>query len=370
MIKKYEDKRRPISIVESVVVKNNNLIETIRGLEAEKDELWAIVSKISNSGATESQKQAYQRYQTICKQLNALYAKPTETTKERIITAYERDVQGFVDEVFKFWGGEQGLYNENRDLYTLLKNMSEMEDVNEDDKYYLVFLPTVIEYEETGPVEDPAPPIIVPDTSGSCKDKITWSETKPHTYTTGDGVIHTCYHRYYYEATLTSTAKLTADKPNGAPLAFKSGYGFSVTLNNTITVRQIADNGSCGDHKNKKHEKTVTAPTSAEVRTNWKVQNSLNKKTQPQVVALQRSSGSSLVSSFVTAPNPVSNYNKALIYTDVKLAGTKQNPIKHTITVYTQGGGVNGVAFCESVPLSFSINGNMFEDDSTADRKI
>ncbi len=370
LIKKYEDKRRPIPIVRSVVVKNNSLVETIKDLEEEKAALW---KNISSGVATITQMRDYERYQAICKQLIALYAKPTETTVEKIITAYERDVKGFVDEVFKFWGGEQGLYKENRSLYTLIKNMSEMEDVNEDDKFYLVFLPTVIEYEEAGPIEDPAPPILVPDTSGSCKDRITWSETKSHTYTTGSGentVTHTCYHHYYYEATLTSTAKLTADKPNGAPLAFKSGYGFSVTMNNTVSVRQFDDNGSCGDHKNKPYTKTITAPTDAEVRTNWKVPNTLNNKTQPSTVALRRSSGSSLASSFVTAPNPVSNYNKALIYTDVKLAGTKQKPVIHTVTAYTYGGGVNGVQFCNSIPLQFSINGDMFEDDSTADRKI
>jgi hypothetical protein len=367
LIKVYESKREPVQIVESVVVKNNSLLETIKDLEAEKAELWPIVSRISNSGASEAEKQAFKRYQTISKQLLALYAKPTETTKERIITSYKRDVQGFIDSVFIFWGGEQGLYNENRSLYTLLKNMSAMKDVNTNDKYYLVFLPTVIEYEETAPVEDTPPPVLIPDTTGSCKGTIQWSETKSHTYTTGSGehkVTHTCNHRYYYEAKLTSTGTLTADKPNGNSTTFKSGYGFKVTMNNTVSVKQINDNGSCGSHKTKSNSKTVTPPSAAEVRTNWTVINK-EKKTKQNTVIKLSSSGSG---SFVTAANPVSNYNKALIYTDVSLAGTRQKPVKHNISVYAYGGGVNGVQFCNTLNLSFTINGNMYEDDSTSDR--
>ena len=383
LVKKYNDYKKIYDTVTIITYeKDQTTAQKIAQLEAERDQLWDILKNLGSTGVPPSLMPQYQRYvQIVSKELPALRAKSQYTRREEVLESYRLDVQGFIDETFKFWGSEgkgpgsgyQNLHDLNLSMWQMLVNMSEMKDIPEGTEYYLVFLPTVIEYEEAAPIDDPAPPILVPDTSGSCKDKITWSETKSHTYTTGSGenkVTHTCYHRYYYEATLSSTAKLTADKPNGAPLAFKSGYGFSVTMSNTVSVHQVNDNGSCGDHKNKPYTKTVTAPTSAEVRTGWKVPNTLNKKTQPSTVALQRSSGSSLASSFVTAPNPVSNYNKALIYTDVKLAGTKQNPVKHTITVYTQGGGVNGVAFCESVPLSFSINGNMFEDDSTADRKI
>jgi hypothetical protein len=138
-------------------------------------------------------------------------------------------------------------------------------------------------------------------------------------------------------------------------------------MNSVVTVKQVNDNGSCGDHKTKAYSKTVTPPTAAEVRTDWTVKNPEKKVTQGTTIPLVKGSGSGLTVNFVTKPNPVSNYNKPQIYTDVTMKGTKQKPVKHTITVYASGGGVNGVPFCKSISLSFTINGDMYEDDFTVD---
>lgn len=371
LIQIYKAKSDSISTVEKIVVKNNSLVQTIKSLETEKEELWIIVKSIGTSGAEDEQLSAYKRYQTVCKQLNALYAKPTETTKENVIQSYKLDVKDYIDTVFQFWGTPQALNKLNPSMYQLLVNMSAAKDVDFNNQYYLVFLPTVIEYEVETPPPAPTPPaILIPDTTGDCKKVIQWSEVQSHTYTVGSGIsakTYTCFHRYYYEATLNSTATLTADKPNGGSTTFKSGYGFKVTANNTISVKQINDNGECSSHKSKANSKAPLPPTTAEVRTDWKVFNKEKKVTQGTTVALKKSSGGSNTANFATAANPVSNYNKALIYTDVALKGTNKKPVKHTITVYVYGGGVNGVAFCNSIPLSFTINGNMYEDDATVD---
>ncbi|QIB68574.1 hypothetical protein Ami103574_04210 [Aminipila butyrica] len=237
---------------------------------------------------------------------------------------------------------------------------------------YLYFTPTVIAYREILPDIPEAPQAVPPaDTKGSCTDVIKWSETKSHTYTVGSGEnkkTRTCNHVYTYQSKLSSSATLTAAKPNGNNTTFKSGYGFSVNVNNSIATSQIGNSGACGKSLSKANNKKPVPPSAAEVRTSGTVKVKGAKATQPKNVALAKGATTGTTSKFITAANPLSQYKKAQIYTDVALKGTKQKPVKHSVTAYTYGGGVNGVQFCKSIPLTFTINGNMYEDDWTVDR--
>lgn len=214
-------------------------------------------------------------------------------------------------------------------------------------------------------------------TAGGCQKVITWNESETHKYGSsghkascppGCTKSHrkTCTHVHTYQATLNSTGAITAAKPNGNGITFKSGYGFGVTMNNTITVKEISNSGKCGKSRSKTHSKTPTLPTSAEVRTNWTVKNNELRKTQPKIVSLE----SAGAGKFITAKNPISHYSNRYIYTDVALKGTARNPVNHTVTLYTHGGGVNGTPFCNSINLTFTINGNMYEDDWTVDGSL
>lgn len=250
----------------------------------------------------------------------------------------------------------------------------------EDAKAYLYFTPTVIEYEEEAPVIPEVPQVTPPaDTAGDCNSTIKWSEKQAHTYYHSPGCVktttgrycpgHICNHVYTYQTTLSTTATLKAVKPNGGATTFKSGYGFTVAVNNSISTKQISNGGACKQDLSKANEKKPVPPTGAEVRTSWNVVNKQKKYTQPKTVALAKTGGTATTSTFGCAANPVSNYNYKQIYTDVALKGTKQKPVKHTVNMYTLGGGVNGVKFCKNIPLSFTINGDMYEDDFTVDGK-
>lgn len=373
LTEQYEDRVEKTQTVQKIVVKDNKTATAIKNLIAEKNSLYKSVSKISSAGATDKQMKAYERYQQVLKQLNALKVKPNYITVDKIIESYKLDEKGFIDEVYKFWGGPEGLKAVNGDMYSMMQNM-EKGNIDLSDEYYLVFIPTVIEYQatETELVEQVTPP---QDTTGACSDVITWSEVRSHKYycsgckTRTDGSKycpgHTCNHVYTYQAKLKSSAVLKAAKPNGNNKTFKSGYGFMVDVSNVIEVKQISNSGACGKSKIKANNKKVVPPLSAEVRTNWSVKNKEKKTIQGTTITMTKASAAAAISQFVTAANPVSNYNKSLIYTDVALKGTRKNPDNHTITVYTYGGGVNGVQFCKSIPLTFTINGNMYEDDWT-----
>ena len=107
----------------------------------------------------------------------------------------------------------------------------------------MIFLPTIIEYEAAAPDEKDEINIVpeeIENPYGSCSDKITWTETESHTYTVrktrSDGssysVTRTCNHKYTYEAKLATMASLKSERPNGGATLLKSGYGFSIILNN------------------------------------------------------------------------------------------------------------------------------------------
>lgn len=228
--------------------------------------------------------------------------------------------------------------------------------------------------------------------SGNCTDTITWTETKSHTYSVPTGHKSSCYkevdgekvkvcnvsqhysrrtcnHSYTYKAVLTASGTLTAAKPNGNSTTFKSGYGFSVTMTNNVSVAQTGNSGSCGSSLSKAHSASVQAPLSAEVRTSWTVKHREQKVSQPKNISLERATNTGKKTTFICAVNPISQYSERLIFTDVALKGTKKSPVKHTIKLYSYGGGVDGREFCINVPLTFTINGDMYEDDWTVDTR-
>lgn len=257
-------------------------------------------------------------------------------------------------------------------------------------------------------IEEITPSAIVNTPVGECAEKIPFNVGhKTHTvYCSGckkdeDGDRycpgHICTHSASYEAKLTVGGTLNAVHPNGNSTTFKSGYGFTISANSTITVTKVKESctnprGACGGvelYDNTNHGATISAPNQGEVRTTatynqkgWVVKNEdikrLFKKsnyTQPRVIALEKVNAGSLSSSFKTAYNKASNFyyekgkleQSRVIYTDVALSGTREKPQKHSIDIYLCGGGVtyNGAkvgTFCGTCNKVFTINGNMHED--------
>ena len=158
---------------------------------------------------------------------------------------YEHDCkkngEEFASKVYKYWGGEEGLKAENMTMYNTVQSIRKGKVPS--GIFYLIFVPTIIEYEAAVPDEKDEINIVpeeIENPYGSCSDKITWTETESHTYTVrktrSDGssysVTRTCNHKYTYEAKLATMASLKSEKPNGGATLLKSGYGFSIILNN------------------------------------------------------------------------------------------------------------------------------------------
>jgi len=76
-----------------------------------------------------------------------------------------------------------------------------------------------------------------------------------------------------------------------------------------------------------------------------------------------------LKSVFYCAKNSVSMSNERKIYTNVAIAGTKERPVKHDIVISIEGGGLGNASFCKTLTEQITINGNMYEDDVTVNRK-
>lgn len=173
------------------------------------------------------------------------------------------------------------------------------------------------------------------------------------------------------------SGSLRVDKPNGGSTTCKSGYGFAVTAYDKTTTADIKQTGNHGTSpycsgSSKKSDATISGFTNAEVRLaagkGWDVQNPQKKTKQPRTITLVRNG-----TTFSTPANPVSHYNNRLIYTGVDLPGTRQKPIAHNVPVYfsgsrLKGSGVN-IELCGYITphLRVTINGNMYEDDSTQD---
>lgn len=316
--------------------------------------------------------------------------------------SYIQEFENYKNRVYSYWGGKTSLESYDPKLAAALSNVWENAGTEDKLKFDLVFVPIVIEYKLLNKVCEKCGECNLdmtvsdkvctaksckdfgttscgcfepPAASSSCSDKITFMESKSHTYYCGgcrtdeDGNTycpgHSCTHWYTYEATLSTTGVLTAAKPNGNSTTFKSGYGFSVDLQNSITTRQIGNSGKCGRSLSKVNSEKPSYPESAEVRTNWTVSYYDVKAVQGRIIALENAGGGK----FITAKNPVSHYENRLIYTDVALEGTRVKPKVHTITVYTIGGGVSGTKFCKEIRLSFTINGDFYEDDSTQNNR-
>lgn len=207
-----------------------------------------------------------------------------------------------------------------------------------------------------------------PNEISDCKaDSITWTEKEQHTYSyTLNGLTYTgtCTHTYKYKVSITDVdVKLTPD-------TLKSGYGFEpyvkVKISSPRCISKKKSSSRCGKSLgNRTPKATVTPPTDAEVHLGYTVKNSLG--TQGRVVKLSKDKTDSTSSEFSMGINPISVLDTKEIFTDIWLAGTKENPVKHYVTVKLYGGGVNGKAWCTTAKDSFTINGDMYEDDGTTD---
>lgn len=215
------------------------------------------------------------------------------------------------------------------------------------------------------PFIEPEQPVAPPDTNG-CSSVIQWSETKPHTYYCGGCLMgggcpgHTCHHVYTYQTALVAKATVTPD-------TLKSGYGFSVKVDNKINSGQISNQGVCGKSLKKAYSNVPKPPAAAEVWLSWKVKNRLG--TQPTAVQLEKSGSTATTSSFQPKKNKISEIKARKIYTDVAMKGTKKKPVSHPFQIVISGGGVKGIPFCQQIVKNITINGDMYEDDFTVDRK-
>lgn len=216
------------------------------------------------------------------------------------------------------------------------------------------------------PFVEPEQPTAPPDTKG-CSSVIQWSETKSHTWFCGGCLMgggcpgHTCNHVYTYQTALKSTAALS-------PSTLKSGYGFEVTVNNSIKSGQLSNQGVCGKSLTKPYANVPKPPEAAEVWTNWTVRNQLG--TQFRTIQLEKSSSTNNTSKFQCKKNRISEKKERKIYTDVALKGTAKKPVSHSVSIVISGGGVKGIPFCTQLDKSITINGDMYEDDFTVDRKV
>ena len=208
---------------------------------------------------------------------------------------------------------------------------------------------------------EPEQPNLPDDNTSSCGEVIRWTEEDSHTVTKScrrhGSHKYTCKHKFIYETSLSAEYTMS-------PKTLKSGYGFAVDLNTSVSTRLVSHSGGCDSWgNNRSPQKTVQAPTKADVKLNYTVTNVIG--TQGNTVPLERTANSGTQTVFTTAENPISIMKSRSIYTEVSLAGTAENPETHNYDIYIYGGGVNGVEFCKTITDSFVINGSMFDDDGT-----
>jgi hypothetical protein len=189
-----------------------------------------------------------------------------------------------------------------------------------------------------------------------CDGEIEWTETDSHrvrngSYSDGTPKYRTCYHTFTYKAVLSADATVT-------PSTFKSGYGFETKVNYTIKTKLIDNDGdycsSWGDSRSA--TKKVKDPTTSTVYIPWSMTNRLG--TQSKSIAMEKSGRS-----FQLPKSLVSETGARKIYTDVALAGTKEEPANHSFEIYISGGGVGNIEFCKKLSKTITINGDMYEDD-------
>lgn len=205
--------------------------------------------------------------------------------------------------------------------------------------------------------------IPAPTGSTSCSDTITWTENDSHYVPSGfwyDGywydTSYTCYHTFTYETKLTASYNIS-------PTTLKSGYGFAVTVNNSISTRMVSNVGCSSWGSGRANTKIPTTPDKAQVKLGWTVKNT--RGTQPSTVDLNLIYRTSSQSKFEPKQNPISEIGSKLIFTDVALAGTKTSPKQQQFIISITGGGVNGIPFCKEFTDRITINGSIYEDDAT-----
>lgn len=191
---------------------------------------------------------------------------------------------------------------------------------------------------------------------GVCDGEIEWTETDSHRvkrgyYSDGTPKYKTCYHTFTYKTVLSATAEVT-------PSTFKSGYGFEAKVNYSINTKLIDNDGDyCSSWGSKRSpDKTVKEPTKATVYIPWSMTNRLG--TQSKSISMEKGD-----KSFQLPKSPVSETGARKIYTDVSLAGTKEEPANHSFEIYISGGGVGNIEFCKKLSKTITINGDMYEDD-------
>lgn len=208
---------------------------------------------------------------------------------------------------------------------------------------------------------EPEQPNLPDDNTSSCGEVMRWTEEDSHTVTKScrrhGSHKYTCKHKFIYETSLSAEHTIS-------PKTLKSGYGFAVALNTSVSTRLVSHSGGCDVWGNDRTpQKTVQAPTKADVKLNYTVTNII--VTQGNTIPLERTANNGTRTVFTTAENPISIMKSRTIYTEVSLAGTAENPETHNYDIYIYGGGVNGVEFCKTITDSFVINGSMFDDDGT-----
>lgn len=192
--------------------------------------------------------------------------------------------------------------------------------------------------------------------SGICDGELEWTETDSHkvrygSYSDGTPKYRTCYHTFTYKATLSADATVT-------PSTFKSGYGFETKVNYSIKTKLIDNDGDyCSSWGNSRSAASkVKEPTKATVYIPWSMTNRLG--TQSKSIAMEKNGNG-----FQLPKSPVSEAGARKIYTDVALAGTKEEPANHSFEIYISGGGVGNIEFCKKLSKTITINGDMYEDD-------
>lgn len=202
----------------------------------------------------------------------------------------------------------------------------------------------------------PDEPEIIVKPDGECIGEIEWTETDSHRVITGYdnrgrpryGV---CRHTFTYMSTLSAETGITPD-------VFKSGYGFEVAVDYSISTKLISNDGGCSSwNRNRRPTAAVRDPENAVVYIPWDMTNRLG--TQAKAISMEKSG----TRKFILPVSTVSEAGARKIYTPVALAGTQEAPVTHEFEIYISGGGVQNIEFCKKLVGRITINGDMYEDD-------
>ena len=237
----------------------------------------------------------YRYYEKLANDNRTVRVEAT-TSQNRLI---DDDIKAFKALIYSFWGGEANMKTGDaglRGIYNSIEQTASLNIQGRPTDHYLVFFPTVIAYHEKTPEIPTKGAITLPGivTSNTCLNHVEWQEVEHHTYYcsgcktktvivayTEEGVPiteereycpgHPCTHTYYYSLDIDLSGTIKADKPNGGPSTFKSGYGFNLTAydkTTTADIKLLRSSGTySGCNKNsKKSNATISGFTNAEER--------------------------------------------------------------------------------------------------------